>query len=489
MKIFFVFLFISFPLFAQKTVLTLENVEYSNFIKDKKAFALSNSENGELALVIPDKKTIGAYLFNENFEKVNEISAKSLRIKFKEIIGYRVADQHYSAVFSTENHQFFGVVDFDFKSGKTITEQLDISLSREKVLEAVSYQNRFFLLSLDKNFDGLIVRELKEDRTFKKREIAFTGPVSFKDLLTLKNKPDRLGDLKESSFNKIYPPHIVEIDNTNPNSLETTSELNKLYTKDNKLIFTFDNFVDFTLTYTLDLDTFNLSEKRFPKELVDGNPLKKSNSFLFGDNLFQVSVDSEHLLFSIKNFKTGENIKTYKSSKDQEIDFKNSEILQKNGLLVRDNKIRELEKTSQYLRKVAGGNPGIAIMKDNEIYQITLGGTQELSRSGAVAPMPVGGYVGSTIYADGTISVMYNPTFNSFGSYTSTKSIYIHSLFDAEFQHMKGNPSENVFDKIKTFRDSLKNTHAEEVFSHNGKVYFGYYYKKSENYNIVEFDI
>ena len=134
----------SAPLIAQKQVVELDNITYSNFIKEETAFSLSNSETGELALVIPDKRTVAAYLFNENFELTDSITAESLRIKFKDIIGYRVTDTHYTTLFATENKHFLGVVDFDFETGKTRTEQLDINLSSEEVLETVTHNNRFF---------------------------------------------------------------------------------------------------------------------------------------------------------------------------------------------------------------------------------------------------------------------------------------------------------------------------------------------------------
>lgn len=483
-----VFFLVSFPIIAQETVLQMENVKYSNFIKDKKAFALSDSETNELAVIVPDKNTVTGYLLNENFKKTSEITGESLRIKFKELIGYRVENGKYTTVFTTKNYQFYGIIEFDFTSGKTVTKQLDLNIRKEKVLEAVSYKNRFFLLTLDDKFDGLILRELKADGTFKKNEIAFDSPVPFKDLVTLNNKPDKVGESRAlNSFSTIYPPKVVEIDNVNPNSIETTSELNKVYTRDNNLIFTFDNFVDFTLTYSLDLSTFKTTERRFPKETVSDMGLKKSNSFLYGSHLFQFGVDNDHMVFSVSDFNSGEKIKTYKAGRDEEIDFKNSEIFQKNGFLVREGKVRELEKTSQYLRKVGAGNPGIAIQKNNNIYQVTLGSTQ-LTYDDNVTKPRFG--LAPTATLSGVIMTpyLYNPTYLSYENYSLSKSIYIHSLFDSDFHHLEGNPSENVFDKIKTFQDSLTKTHAEEVFSHNGKVYFGYYYDKTENYNIVFFD-
>ena len=42
--------------------------------------------------------------------------------------------------------------------------------------------------------------------------------------------------------------------------------------------------------------------------------------------------------------------------------------------------------------------------------------------------------------------------------------------------------------KSTRFKDSFEKISAEEVFAHNDKLYFGYYNKKSEVYNIVEFE-
>lgn len=486
--LFIAFLIISVPLFAQNQVVKLENVTYSNFIKDRTAFSLSNSETGDLALVVPDKRTVGVYLFNENFKKKDEITAESLRIKFKDIIGYRVTNKHYTALFATENRQYFGVVDFDFESGKTITEQLDIDMKGEEVLEAVTHNNRFFLLSIDEDFDGLIVRELLENRTFDRKELTIDSPVSFKDLLTLRNKSDELGERKGSIFNEALPPEIVEIDNTNPNSLETTSKLNKLYAKDENLILTFDNFEAFTLVYFIDLTNFSVTEKRIQKEQAENESLEKSNSFLYKNHFFQLGVNNDKMIFTVTDFSTGERLKTYRATKDRAINFKNSALLQKNGMFMAQDGVRQLDETSQYLRKISNGDPGIAVQQINGIYQTTIGGTQPMGGGGGGMVMVGGaGVVGGAIGAV-AVSIYFNPTYTSYGSYNNTKSIYIQSLFDLEFNHIEGFASENVFDKIKTYQDSLEKVDAEEVFLHKNKVYFGYYDKKLETYSIFEFE-
>lgn len=482
-----VFFILSSPLFAQKQVVKLENIEYSNFIKDETAFSLSNSETGELMLVIPDKKTVDAYLFNKNFEKTHKLTAESLRIKFKEIIGYRVTNKHYTTLFSTENRQYFGVVDFNFETGETTTEQLDVDLKGEEILEAVTHNNRFFLLSIDRKFDGLILRELLENRTFDRKEILINGPVSFIDLLTQRNKPDALGKRKGSLFNEPLPPELVEIDNTNPNSLETTSRLNKLYPKGENLILTFDNFQDFTLVYYLNLNDFTVKERSFQIDITADEPLDKSNSFLYEDYLFQLGVNNDKMIFTVTDFNTGEKLKTYQATKEGSINFKNSELLQKNGLFMGNEKVRQLDDTSQYLRKITNGQPGIAVQNKNGIYQTTLGGTQPMASGGGAMMIVGGGIVGGAIGAM-AVSIYFNPTFSSYGSYTNTKSIYFDALFDSEFNHVNGVSTENVFDTVKTFQDSLEKMDAEEVFSHKDKVYFGYYHKDSKTFNILEFD-
>jgi len=482
-------LFFSFSTcFAQKQVMHLENVTYSNFIKDRTAFSLSNSATGDLALVIPDKRTLTAHLFDKDFKKVDEITAESLRIKFKEIIGYRVSNKHYTTLFSTDNKRYFGVVDFDFETGKTTTEQLDLDMGGEEVLEAVTHNNRFFLLSLDSNFAGLIIRELLENRTFDRKELKIDSPASFKDLLTRRNKADDLGKRKGSIFNEALPPEIVEIDNNNPNSLETTSKLNKLYAEGEILILTFDNFEAFTVAYFIDLNNFAVKEKRFQKEQIDNQPLEKSNSFLYENYLFQLGVNNDRMVFTVTDFSTGKNLKTYRATKDRVINFKNSLLLQKNGMFMANDGVRPLDDTSQYLRKITNGQPGIAIQKINGVYQTTIGGTQPMGSGGGGAMMMVGGGLAGGAIGAMIVSTTFNPTYMSYGSYANTKSIYIESLFDAEFNHIEGKARENVFDKVKTYQDSFKKIDAEEVFSHNEKVYFGYYNKKSEVYNIVEFE-
>lgn len=425
--IFISILLISTSFFAQKQVLKMENITYSNFIKDETAFSLSNSETRELALVIPDKRTVTAYLFNENFERTDSITAESLRIKFKDIIGYRVSNKHYTTLFATENKNFLGIVDFDFGTGKTKTEQLDINLRSEIVLETVTHNNRFYLLTLNDEFEGLILRELLENGTLLKKEIIMTGPVAFKDLLTRRNKAADVGERKGSVFNDQLPPELIEIDNINPNSIETTSKLNKLYAKDNNLILTFDNFEPFTLTYLINLTDFSVTEKRFEHEEIDGEFLESSNSFLYKDYFFQLGANNEKLIFTVTNFKTGSRLKTYRATKDRPINFKNTNLILKNGFFMGTDEVRYLDDTAQFLRKINNGSVGIAIQYLNGVYQTTIGGTQ-IKASGGGGMVVVGGAMGGTV-GDMAVTV-FNPTYGSYGSYGNTKSIYIELLFD-----------------------------------------------------------
>nr|BFF39220.1 hypothetical protein BACY1_10250 [Tenacibaculum mesophilum] len=151
----------------------------------------------------------------------------------------------------------------------------------------------------------------------------------------------------------------------------------------------------------------------------------------------------------ILDLATGNFIKEYAASKDEEILFKNSPIIQKGGFY---NGYRELEKTKKFLRKITTGKIGVSVIKNKNSYLFTIGGYVE-QRSAAPMMMAGFGGIGGPIASLGSVNVnlFFNPTMFAYNSFTNTKSTQIECLFDTGFEHIKDTKiPRNIFDKIKS---------------------------------------
>jgi hypothetical protein len=193
--------------------------------------------------------------------------------------------------------------------------------------------------------------------------------------------------------------------------------------------------------------------------------------------------------FTVSDLASEQLIKEYSITKEDSITFKNSPIIQEGGVnflgIPDKDRIREMEKTTKYLRKISNSDLGISAYKVNDQYNIILGGIKKTTQgsgyvSGFGAGIPIASY--------GAISISFNPTFYGYGGYTSTKSTYINCLFNEDFEHQQGEIPKNVYDKVEEFESTLKKPLAKNIFLHKGNIHFGFFDKKDRIYKLYRFE-
>ncbi|MCF6295663.1 MAG: hypothetical protein L3J25_08235 [Flavobacteriaceae bacterium] len=466
------FVLISFSLESQEVILSFKNEEVSKRIK-KDSYVLSNKINNELAIILVERKDVFTYLYDSDFNKISELKTENVKSKYNEIIGYSINDLTYNAVFSNLKKNKFSILSLNFKTKVSNIAEIKFDLEDEIYLDAITYKNRFFLLSAKQN-NVLNIREL--DENFKINLIKTVTLNNTKDDLDLLTSKIRFGPFYLA---KSTTANLKKIDNTVPSAIELTSSESKMYQKNNMIYFSFDNNKNATLLYSLNLDDFTLDFKTYDYPKGNLGEFKKFNSFLLDNYLYQIASSKEEMKFSIKSL-NGKLIKEFYIQKTHPISFKNSPIIQEGVTALPFVTKREMEATTKYLRKITSGNVGLTVLKNVNVYYVTLGGFQIITNSG---PMMVGPAVNSS----GTL-VAYNPTYVNYSYYSTTKSTYFNSILNSDFKHIKGKFKDNVFDKIKSYKSSMQlYLTAEDVFFHNGELYFGSFNQKEQEYNLVEF--
>jgi hypothetical protein len=154
---------------------------------------------------------------------------------------------------------------------------------------------------------------------------------------------------------------------------------------------------------------------------------------------------------------------------------------------------KELESTKKVLRKMHSGNIGISVRPLQENVEVTIGGVTEVSgvNGGAAMPMSSGGTSFSTPHGTITVSPTYhyNPSMYVYNKYSYSWAVYFKSLLDkVTFDHVEGDATENVYNKIKNYEDDLNyNITSETIFKVDDYYVFGYYYNFKHVYYLLKF--
>ncbi|MCB0466421.1 MAG: hypothetical protein KDC78_12225, partial [Aequorivita sp.] len=380
----------------------------------------------------------------------------------------------------------FGSVLFDFEKNATLETEYGFKLNSEIYLQSHSYKDKFYILTVSRRSSKLNIYTFDHEGNFGKRIFDFSDRF-FGDR---KNEKIQLDEFLTERVQYKTEGTVVKVEESNPNNISITSNVFKIYDRGNSFILTIDEGLLYTYIFEFKVPELTVDLKAIEKEkLPNSKFLTASNSYLFGDKIFQISGLSDTLVFTVKNLETKEVLKRIELSKDEDINFKNSPILQEGTFMSTSDK-RKLEKTSQFLRKITAEDIGVAVISTEDGYQITMGGNKKREQNGG-GPMMMGGFGGGmpigAVGTLGTVIVSFNTAFYAFNSYKSNKSTSIECLFDENFDHIKGAVPQNVFDKIKNY--TMKNEHdrAINIFKMKNFYVYGSYNSDEDTYELIKF--
>jgi len=479
-KLLFIFVLFSSFLFSQNNTVTFANSLKTTSTDLKDAIPIVNQKNDNVSIFLMDSKKVYGYLFDGDFNIKKELSSEKRSRKYKKIIGYSISETNdYRLFLASHEDDKFATVNFSYENNTSSLQELDLKLNKEFFLQTVVYNNTFYLITIIKGSSILVFYKFNGNGNFEKNMVDLTN----KRFINLKDKTVKLYKLFTSLYvntltGRYEPNEIKKIEEGNPNPIELTSEYTKMYLRNNTVIFTLDNNRNYTQIITIDLNTFSANVKQMQKPFIAiKKAIKKTNSYLFGDYVFMIAATPTQLSFTVQDYKTGEHVKKYFITSKDSITFKNTPFTQTNG---KYDDYYEMENTKKFLHKIRKQNIGISVNQDQNNYHITLGGKNEYVGNGIPTTMSKDGFsIASFGY--------FNPTFFAYSSYTNTKSIYFTSLFDENFNHVKGKVPENIFNKIENFKEDFNtSTNGETVFRYKDYYFYGHYKSSSKEYTLVK---
>lgn len=468
-------------------ILMEQDIYLRSYLSDKRdVYPIVDNLSGKIALFLIDSDTINAQIYNKIYESLNSYKCPRPSGKFKILIGNTVIQNEYNLFFTNNRKKEFLVKTINLNNNTSKEYRIPLKLKKEEYLESVCYKNKLYILSREH------YSSIYKLRVFEGCELAVCNEYDFTKILSPNCIPNQIADDLYDTPSTITATNIKRIECDNPNSLDITSEVNKLYCYDNKIVLSFDSENDKTKLITIDLNNYSYTTKNYNQATLENtNRLNTlSNSYIHNNKLYQLIVNKRELCFTIHCLKTDSLLKTYRVKSEDEISFKNSALLQEGGGSGLGAKERELDKTKQVLRKLLAGSLGISVYETGNKTEVLLGGIKESPSTGNILAMGLIGAVAIPLLSGGVYYAVPNYTMNSYSSYTNSRSVYFKCLFDKKsLKHINGELSLNPFDKIKEFISTIQTPQSTQtIFRVNDYYVLGYYSPTEKKYYLRKFE-
>jgi hypothetical protein len=465
-------------LIAQTEILTFLEEDARSRTLD--GYSFSNELTGDLALLLVENRNVHAHLFDATFGRKATFKSEPMPNKYSEIIGYQVSGDTYTVVATNKSQKKYAVHKINFSTKEATIDELKFDFGKETFLQAIQYQNELILITATKD-NSFVLRKLNGSNEFTPFK-TFNIEAEEKYQKLLRSGFFTVGLFAGPQVN------ITKVDNRVPNAIEQTAKSNKLYQKGNSLYLTLEN--DDALKTTLHI--INLESRTLQTEVYEypkgkKDDLKVYNSFILNDHIIQLGSSRDEMVLQIKSF-DGNLLKEHYIDRDTPISIKNSAIIQEGRTALPFVNRREMEETSKFLRKVTSGNIGITAYEKDGLIYATIGGYKLVQNSSPImmGGPAFGGTGGPVALPSGTYVPMYNPTYYSWNTYSSTKSTFFNTHFDASFNYVNREEQANIFERIKEFKQDVKYDTAEDVFFHQDILYFGYFDGKAKQYHLYK---
>ena len=298
--ILFVLLLLAINSYSQD-ILMEQDIYLRSYLSDRRnVYPVVDNLSGEIALFLIDNDTINAQTYNKIYEPSNSYKCPRPKGKFKILIGNTLVQNEYNLFFTNNRKKEFLVKTINLNNNTSKEYRIPLKLSKEEYLESVCYKNKLYILS------RIHHSSIYKLRVFEGSELAVCIEYDFTKILSPNCKPYQIADDLYDTPSTITTTNIKRIECNNPNSLDITSEVNKLYCYDDKIVLSFDSAKDKTKLITIDLNNYSYTTKNYNQDtLENSNKVNTlSNSYIHDNKLYQLIVNKRELCFTIHCLKT-----------------------------------------------------------------------------------------------------------------------------------------------------------------------------------------
>lgn len=434
--------------------------------KVSNAQTIFNEKNGHQYVLLRESRLTSLYVLNTNKKLVSNYEFNSQEFNKVNLEGVIFADNSMK-IYSRLKKEIFRY-SIDLNTGNLKYENIHFKSKKELHIKTINFKNKVY-----------VVNCLKKENVLRVYSYDLNNKVEFFDF-PFQNKLN----IDSKKIKNLLKESKGDIKANLPVDITTTQYPTKIYRNDNVLSISFDSD-QVTSTFQFNFDDKTGSFYSNPLNETRSS-FAKYNSFLIDDNIIQSYGNSEGIDIYIKDFKTNKLEKTLHINRDEEIAFKNSEIVQIKG---EDDK-RILKNTNQLIRKSTYGKAKLSISAyhSNGNIRMDIGGVSDITKSnyaGAAFGVVGGGFAGTTNVPMGggfSFGVYYNPISLMYYDYLNSKVTSVKCLFDKNYNSIEGEVPDNVFDRIKKDEENLENFEGKSISTFGNSVIVGHYFYKEEKY-------
>jgi len=461
----------------------------NNLNERRESIPILNDETNELSLFIVDRKTIRFTKYSKDFQVIQQLELERPKSILKNIMKVvHLGGDTYQFLMSNTTKYNFGIITLDAEKATIDFAEIKFLPFEWHYVNTFIINNRLHVMTVGYMSSKLNIHKIDQNGVLTTQEYDLSSEV----FLSRKDKKTTLYRAFKPSLNTLSTDLKAEIIDLNiPNALEVTSGLVKIYLLEdqNSFLMSVDTDKRHTSLINFDLDSSTYTLTKIKKPILHSVNLKnrflvRSNSFISDNKLYQISGLSKEMRFQIVNLDSKAIDKQlFLKDTDSVIQFKNTPIIEEEGYYVGH---WGKEKTKTFLRKITSGKIGVSVYKRKDTLRLMLGGLKKVASGAPVmvgfGAVPIGGV------ANGVFNSFANPMFLNYRGYTSTRATYIKCLFDKNMNHLQGEVTDNAFDRIRDFSETVDNKKAETIFKFDGYYVYGYYESLSNKYFLRKFE-
>jgi hypothetical protein len=447
-------------LFSQ-TVLTSYPLELKKSKEYRQILNAENTTTRDLFVFASDKETVTILKYNSALFLSNQYTQARPGLDYKLLTGYSFNDEGNPTLYwSSEDLKKIMAVQYDLNTKNTAVYNYYLSFANESIVTQFQENNTFYILT-QKNLEQKLVLYIFKNGKKEEKILDFS---SFK----FQNKKTEV--LRLNQILEVCPIEKIETNQFNP--LFKGTKKAKLYVLKNRLLLTLDHNFNETQAFDIDLNTFEIQEKKFLQPATK-KQMGRANSFYHENKIYQLNSNDDELLFEIKDYKSKEIIKSFQVSKTDTIVFKNSPLY----IQIDGQKPREVKNTAKFLQRLLYMDTGLTVYKTPKTILITLGGTSDPQANYADLSTRINAAVDAN-----SIDVAYD-LLNNAGPTT----VYFESIFDKKLQQTKQEQEPLAIDFISRFTNEHTEVSLGSTIRFKNYYIFGYYDMYAKQYIMRKF--
>jgi len=357
-------------------------------------YSFVNKGKDRVCILAVNDNDVKGYILNQDYVLLKEFHAGKQPLSQVVIGGFFAGDKIHFLLARDENDDEITHFIYDPATDLNNFISADLQIKKSMYMGGLSLGDQFLFVSVKKKEDKISVYRFSGKQTHE--VLQFDYPASGIEEESLYKAFSKESGLSRSS-------EIAYVNGWEVPSIEKAKDYCKMYYLNDSLIITIDKSVNKTQVIELDLKTQKTTGRVIKRTFAMCSDVKdpaflSQSSFLLDRYLYSVVCCSNALQLSVHNFYDGKIIRQYTTAKDEEISFRNTDILQE-GSASFSGAERKIEKTKQLLRKMTNGRALIIARNlKPSIVELTIGSYTVTSSGGGGMWMGGAGPGATSIY-------------------------------------------------------------------------------------------